>query len=112
AHRVRISGARGRAATDKLKVSATYRDGYRIGAYVSIRGRDAGKKAQRVADAVIRRTKGMYKRIGLPPFKEVSVEVLGTEAGYGPHRRVHDSREVVLKVAAKHDLAEALMLFL
>lgn len=110
--RVRISGAKGLPPTPSLKVSATYRDGYRIGAYVSIRGRDAAPKAQKTADAVVRRVKGMYRQIGLPDFKEISVEILGTEAGYGAHSRIRDPREVVLKIAAKHDLAEALMLFL
>ncbi|MBI2422976.1 MAG: DUF1446 domain-containing protein [Candidatus Hydrogenedentes bacterium] len=110
--RVRIHGARGSQPTNSLKVSATCRDGYRIGAYVSIRGRDAGPKAQKVANAAVRRSSGMFKRIGLPAFKEVSIEVLGVESGYGPHAKTADSREVVLKIAAKHDLAEALMLFL
>jgi hypothetical protein len=110
--RVRISGAKGLPPTRSLKVSATYRDAYRLGAYVSIRGRDAAPKAQKTADAVIRRVKGMYRQIGLPDFREISVEILGTEAGYGAHSRIQDPREVVLKIAAKHDLAEALMLFL
>ncbi len=36
--RVRVSGARGRPATDQYKVSATYQDGYRAVATVSIVG--------------------------------------------------------------------------
>jgi hypothetical protein len=36
------------------------------------------------------------------PYTETSIEVLGAEASYGPHSRARESREVVLKLAAKH----------
>lgn len=106
---VAVSGARGNAPTDTLKVSATWKDGYRIGMYLTIRGRDAAAKAQKVADAVVTRCAAMLAPMGAPPFTETDVEVLGAEAGYGPHARNTSSREVVLKVAAKHPLPLALM---
>ena len=106
---VAVSGARGSAPTDTLKVSATWKDGYRIGMYLTIRGRDAAAKAQKVADAVFTRCAAMLAQMGAPPFTETDVEVLGAEAGYGPHACNTSSREVVLKVAAKHPLPVALM---
>ncbi len=111
-NRVRVHGTKGTAPTDRLKVSATYRDGFRIGAYVSIRGMDADKKAQATADAVLTRAAGVLKRMGAPGFTETSVEILGAEAGYGPHARVTSPREVVLKLAAKHPVPDALMMLL
>ncbi len=45
--RVAVSGARGRPPTDRYKVSATYQDGYRATAMVSIVGVDAARKAER-----------------------------------------------------------------
>ncbi len=100
--RVRVSNAKGRAATDTYKVSATYQDGYRVGAYLTIGGIDAARKAEKVADAVIRRCGTILKAMNAAPYTETSVEVLGAEASYGPHSRAREAREVVLKLAAKH----------
>ncbi|MBV9066536.1 MAG: DUF1446 domain-containing protein, partial [Methylobacteriaceae bacterium] len=100
--RVRVSNAKGRAPTDTYKVSATYQDGYRVGAYLAIGGIDAARKADKVADAVIRRCGIILKATNAAPYTETSVEVLGAEASYGPHSRARAAREVVLKLAAKH----------
>ena len=110
--RARVSGAKGLPATDRLKVSATYMDGFRLGAYVSIRGIDAAGKAQKTADAVLKRTNAILKRMGAPALAETSVEIIGAEAGYGPHARVKAPREVILKLAAKHPAEPALALLL
>ena len=45
---------------------------------------------------------------GMPDFSDVSIEVIGAKATYGPHSRANDSREVVVKIAAKHPQKEAL----
>ncbi len=110
--RARVTGARGSIPTDRLKVSATYADGFRLGTYLSIRGIDAPGKAQKTADAVLKRTRAILKRMGAPDFTEVSIEIIGTEAGYGPHARVQHPREVMLKLAAKHPVSDALGLLL
>jgi hypothetical protein len=83
-------------------VSATYQDGYRVGAYLTIGGIDAARKGEKVADAVIRRCGTILQAINAAPYTEISVEVLGAEASYGPRSRARASREVVLKLAAKH----------
>jgi hypothetical protein len=100
--RVRVANAKGLPPTGTYKVSATYQDGYRVGAYLTIGGIDAARKAEKVADAVIRRCGTILKSMNAAPYTETSVEVLGAEASYGPHSRARDSREVVLKLAAKH----------
>ena len=100
--RVRVSNAKGLSPTDTYKVSATYQDGYRVGAYLTIGGIDAARKAEKVADAVIRRCRMILKAMNAAPYTETSVEVLGAEASYGPHSRAREAREVVLKLAAKH----------
>jgi hypothetical protein len=43
-------------------------------------------------------------------FRDVSIKVIGAEATGVPHSRAQDSREVVVKIAAKHDQKEALSL--
>ncbi|ARP93685.1 acyclic terpene utilization AtuA family protein [Bordetella genomosp. 13] len=111
ADQVLVSGARGGPAPRSYKVSATYADGYRCLATVLVRGRDAVDKAHAVARAILGRSTAVLARQGMAPFSETSVEVLGAEDGYGPHARTAHTREVVLKVAARHDVAAALEVF-
>lgn len=110
--RARVTNAKGLPASDTLKVSATYRDGFRLGSYLTIRGIDADRKAQATVDAVLNRVTAMLSMMGLPPLTETDVELLGTEAGYGPHGRIQHPREVIIKLAAKHPAPEPLMLLL
>ena len=107
-NRVLVSGVSGKPATNSYKVSATYRDGYRCTALMMIRGIDAIAKARAVATAVLRRTGRIFQREGLAPYTETSVEILGTEEGYGRHSRIETSREVILKIAARHSEKRAL----
>lgn len=109
-HRVRVSGARGRAAPPQLKVSATYADGWRLLGTLMIGGARAADKAQRVGDSILARCRRLLAQRGLPDFSETSLEVLGAEGTYGPHSRMQGSREVVLKIAARHDERAALEL--
>lgn len=105
---VKVSNAKGLAPTDSYKVSATYQDGYRVGMHILIGGLDAARKAEKVADSVIRRCETMYRAANMSPFSETSVEVIGAEASYGPYSRARGAREVILKVAVKHSDAKAL----
>lgn len=109
---VSVSGARGLPPTPEYKVSATYLDGFRLTANLTIGGLDAKGKALKTAEAVLKRCRGVLKRRNAPDFSETSVEVLGTEWTYGPHSRVPNPREVLLKISAKHFAAEALELLL
>ncbi len=112
ADHVVLSGAKGRPPPDTYKVCATYPDGYRLGFLLTIIGLEADEKAAKTAAAVRTRLAGMLKRQGKADFSEVSVEIIGAEAAYGPHRRVSAPREVVLKIAAKHEDPAALSLLL
>ncbi|WP_203141665.1 acyclic terpene utilization AtuA family protein [Marinobacter mangrovi] len=109
--RVAVSGATGRAPTDSYKVSGTWPDGHKCTVTFLIGGIDAPKKAQSVADAILEKTGRLFEDRGLPPYSETSVELLGTEATYGPHSRAGQSREVVVKISAAHPKKEALVLF-
>ncbi|KJJ99923.1 terpene utilization protein AtuA [Pseudomonas sp. 21] len=110
-NRVAVSGARGLPPTGQYKVSATYPDGFRCTASCLIAGIDAVKKAERVSQAIIAKTEEILMERGWGPYREVSIELLGSEATYGPHGRREDSREIVVKLAVRHSRKEALVLF-
>ncbi|NWB49474.1 acyclic terpene utilization AtuA family protein [Pseudomonas gingeri] len=110
-NRVSVSGARGSAPTAQYKVCATYPDGFRCTASCLMAGIDAVAKARRVSQAILDKTTEMLRARGWPPYSEVSGELLGSEATYGPHGRRQDSREVVIKLAVRHPERQALLLF-
>lgn len=110
-HRVHVSGSRGLPPTNSYKVSATYPDGFRCTASCLIAGIDAVAKAERVSQAIINKTNEMFAERGWPAYREVNIELLGTEATYGPHGKRGDTREVIIKLGVSHAKKEALVLF-
>lgn len=100
--RVRVQGARGRAPGGRYKVTATYQQGWQIAIMMAIRGQRALAKAQRTADALLARTRRQMQAAGFADYEDTLVELLGAESMYGPHRRVTESREIVLRIAAQH----------
>ena len=110
-NRVELKGARGLPPTAHYKVSATHPDGFRCTASCLMAGIDAVKKAQRVSQAIINKTEELFAERGWGPYKEVSIELLGSEATYGPRGQRSDSREIVIKIAVRHAKKEALILF-
>lgn len=108
---VRVHGAKGLPPSDQYKVSATYPDGFRCTASCLIAGIDAVEKARRVSQAILDKTSEMLDHKGLGPYTETHVELLGSEATYGPHGQRRDSREVVIRLAVRHPNKQALILF-
>ncbi|WP_263144360.1 acyclic terpene utilization AtuA family protein [Pseudomonas sp. RIT-PI-AD] len=109
--RVAVSGASGLPPTDRYKASATYLDGYRCSASFLIAGIDAVKKARRVGRAIFAKTAELFDARGWEPYAETHLELLGSEATYGPHGQRQDTREVVVKLGVRHARREALLLF-
>ncbi len=99
---VRVSGATGRPAPDTYKVCATYADEFRGGTYMTFYGIDAHRKARALGEAVFEAARAVFTAFGLPDFSETSIELLGTESQYGAFSDISSSREVVMKIAAKH----------
>lgn len=111
-HRVRVEGARGRSPGDRYKVSATYMDGFRCTAQLTIVGMDAVAKAQRTGEAILTRCRELFAQAGLPDFSRTHIELLGSERGnYGLQARGAAAREVVLQVAVMHPVKAALEMF-
>uniref|UniRef100_A0A3P9DTB2 Si:ch73-132f6.5 n=1 Tax=Maylandia zebra TaxID=106582 RepID=A0A3P9DTB2_9CICH len=104
---VRVTGAQGFAPSHDYKVCATYMDGFRATAVCPVTGPRAAKKARRTAESIIKRTKKMFKQLGLEDFSSVNIQVLGAEDTYG----ANDSREAVIWLAVHHKQKKALELF-
>ncbi len=109
--RVRVSGGRGLPPTDSYKVSATYMDGFRTAGMMVIVGIDAVAKAQRTGEAILERTREIFKQRGLPDYTATKIEVIGAETSYGPHSRARGAREVLMRVTVNHTVRQALGIF-
>jgi hypothetical protein len=110
--RVRVEGARGKPPTPSYKVSATYVDGFKTSAQLTIVGFDAVAKAQRTGEAILERVGELLRQQGLAPFSATLIEVLGSETPYGPHAHpaAAQMREAVLRLTARHPDKAALQL--
>ncbi|XP_020777720.2 uncharacterized protein lratb.1 isoform X1 [Boleophthalmus pectinirostris] len=108
---VRVTGAKGLAPSPYYKVCATYMDGFRATAVCPVGGPRAPEKARRTAESIIKRTKRIFKQLGLEDYSAVNIQVLGAEDTYGLNAKFKGSREVVLWMAVKHKQKKALELF-
>ncbi len=113
-NRVLVTGAKGYPASDRYKVCVTFGDGFRFIGAMPVVGREAAAKAARQADAVLMRVSEMLRDRNLPAFRDTRVEVLGAEATYGANANpaLRDVREVVARIGAEHESAEALGLMM
>ena len=111
AHRVLVRGARGRPPTGHYKVSTTYMDGWRAQAVLLITGIDAAKKARRSGEAILERTRAMFKRLKFADYLEMRLEIIGAEDQYGPHARTVQTREAVMRLSVRHENPKALGVF-
>jgi len=111
--RVEVAGARGRPPSDKYKVSATYRDGYRGTAILTIAGDRALDKAMRMAEAILAKTRVIFRERNLPDYKRTAIHPLGTEAMFGAHANpaLRETREVVLRIDVHNETREAVEIF-
>ncbi len=109
--RVRVSGARGYPPTAQYKVSATWQDGWRGVATISIVGPDAVPKAEKTATALLARARRLFRAQQLPDFTATHVEVLGSESAYGPKASARATREVLLRLVVDHVERAAIDIF-
>jgi hypothetical protein len=98
-HRVKVSGAKGRAPGPDLKAIATWDDGF-IGSFgFFMRGPDAAAKARANAEAVLKRGQTMLIERNMPTVRRSLIEVIGEEESYGAHARAMSAREVFCRVS-------------
>lgn len=108
--RVRVSGARGQAPTSTYKTSVTFVDGYRNQALLVVGGLEAADKARRTGETILARTRKMFAARNLGDYRDTRIEIVGNEDMYGASAVV-EPREVVLKIAVRHDDKKALEIF-
>lgn len=106
--RVAVRGARGRGVPQMLKVSVIHQAGFRGGHLFTFYGLEAEDAARAFADAALERARAVLAARNAPDFDAVSVEVLGAEDQFGAARTAPPAREVVVKIAARHPLAEGI----
>ena len=102
-NQVRVANAKGHTPPTDYKVCATYADGFRAGTMMSFVGLDAAAKAKSFAEAAFARARAVLRHHNLADFSETSVEVIGDDSQFGSASSNPQAREVVLKIAAKHD---------
>jgi hypothetical protein len=109
--RVAVRGTKGRPPTAEYKVSCTYVDGLRSIGQLVIVGIDAAAKARRSAEAILARTRTIFRERGLADYRDTLIEIIGAESIYGPHSRASAVREVVMRLSVEHDDPRALEIF-
>lgn len=101
--RVSVRGARGLPCPSTLKVSATYRDGYRATGMLTIFGPQSVRKARRCADIVLQRLEEAGNA-----YSDVVIECLGNAESVPVQANLlapqYGSYETVLRIAVEsHD---------
>jgi len=109
-HAVEVRGARGLPPPASYKVCVTYIDGWRCAGQLTVIGFDAAAKAQRTADAVLRRTRAMFARLGMADYTATHTDILGGAKPYGPQPS-GTGFEAVMWLAVAHRDRRALELF-
>lgn len=90
--RVRVSGVRGAAPTDSLKVSMSHAGGFKASGAVIVCGPDARAKSKTFADILWNR---------LPSFEATLTEHIGENASWGPMSPETDPPEIMLRFGVR-----------
>jgi hypothetical protein len=103
-NRVALSGARGLSRTSTYKVCMTYDRGWKAVTAHPVVGLEAAAKAERLGQALINRTRELFRQRNLGDWTRVNMEIVGAEAAYGGNAAsaARQAREVVCRVAVEH----------
>lgn len=103
--RIRILGAKGTNPPSTLKVSATYREGYRSEGMLTIFGSNAIEKGMRCGEIVLQKVKDAGFE-----FDDSCIECLGRGDSVPIHSN-QEKNEIVLRIAVKSSKKEAIEAF-
>ena len=107
-NKVRVENAKGRAPSNEYKVCATYLDGYKLTSSFFMGGLRCADKARANLNAWVKRTQQVFLEKGWSDYRDVSIEIIGTEDTYGKHAKQQHTREVMGKYGLHHDNKDAL----
>ncbi|HEY3696803.1 acyclic terpene utilization AtuA family protein [Phenylobacterium sp.] len=111
--RVSLSGARGLPRTSTYKVCMTYDLGWKAVTAYPVVGLEAAAKAERLAAALVNRTRELFRQRNLGDWTRTRIEIVGSEAAYGDKAAAasRQAREVVCRVAGEHREKAAVDIF-
>ena len=108
---VLVKGAKGSPPTNTYKVSLTYMKGFRVAGTLVISGMRSMEKGVIIANAIFMKTRRILEENNLEDFSDTSFDLIGTDSIYGPDKSKEDSKEIVLRLLARHPKKEALIIF-
>jgi len=100
--RIKIEGIKGKAPPSTLKVSATYRNGYRVEGMIALYGRDCQKKGYRCGEIIHTRLKNAGFHVD-----DYLIECLGA-GDIVPGIFKSNTMEIVLRISARSQEKESL----
>lgn len=109
--RVRVSGVRGRKPTDLLKLSISYRDGYKTSGTLIICGPDARAKAVCFSNLFWEKMESELKRAGLGLPAHRRTELIGYDSTHGALTPAKEPSEILLRLAARDQRDDTLKVF-
>lgn len=105
ADRVKVSGVKGRAPTDLLKISIAYADGFKSNGALIISGPDARAKAEVFADVFWKRLDAELTKASMTSFEQKHTEYIGSDSTQGGLTPQHVATEILLRLSV-HDHSE------
>ncbi len=109
--RVRISGVKGRPATDLLKVSIAYADGFKASGSLIVSGPDARAKAEVFARTFWERCAQEILRARLLPLESACTEYVGDDATHRALTPAHTATEVLLRLGVRGQERQSLEVY-
>ena len=86
-------------------------DGYRSIGTLVVGGKDAFKKGEIIANAIIKKCSSIFKANKMGNFSKTSFDIIGSNSIYGPEKNNVSTKEIVLRIVVSHPLKEALIIF-
>ncbi len=104
---VHVSPAQGHGAPKDYKACLTYSEGWKIVSLWMFVGQRARARGQAYGNGALTRAKRKLRAKNLPDYSETSVAFFGDDSHYGDFAKPNATREVVMKLAAKHEDKQA-----
>lgn len=109
--RVKVTGVKGRAPTDLLKVSVAYNDGFKATGTLIISGPDARAKSNVFASTFWERVNSELQLAGFEKYEATHTEHVGDDSCHRGLTPMHTAAEVLLRVSVRDSNKDKLNIF-